>query len=298
MRALPIFLACLLGACVPEEPVDAGADAGFDGGADAGIDASLDAGFDAGFDGGPDAGPFLGPAANLLVESASCESPIASGQLHACSFVIRNDGQLDAQAFDNELRLRTNVGDTTDDLVVGTCPTEALAAGEARMLSCIVDLPLSAGAGARLLGIQLDEPPAVRELNESDNFGSQPVTLMPPGPDLVIDDLDCPSTLEIGTTAGCQVTFGNAGVVGAGSFGYAIRVGVTPTVTAADPLLAMCAQSPIGPREVERGFCVVTVPSWLNEGPAYIGAFADSLDVVVESIETNNTASAPVTIVP
>ena len=60
----------------------------------------------------------------------------------------------------------------------------------------------------------------------------------------------------------------------------------------------MCAQSPIGPREVERGFCVVTVPAWLNEGPAYIGAFADSLDVVVESIETNNTASAPVTIVP
>lgn len=297
MKRALILIVILLTACVPEAPMDAGPDAGRDAGFDAGLDAALDAGFDAGFDGGPDAGPFFGPAANLLVESVSCESPIASGQRHACSFVVRNDGQLDAPAFDSELRLRVTPIDT-EDIFLGECPAAPLASGEVRTLSCTLDVPLSAGAGPRIVGIVLDEPPRVRELNEGDNFGGQPVTLQPPGPDLLVDTMSCPSSVAVGTTASCTVAFRNAGVVTAGSFSYAVRVGVSPTVTAADPLLATCAATSIDPREVGSDACVLTIPSWLNEGPAYIGVFADSFDAVVESIETNNTASLPVTITP
>jgi subtilase family serine protease len=168
-----------------------------------------------------------------------------------------------------------------------------LAAGTEATLNIVVPALPSVAAGTYYLGAFADSTNSINESDESNNTRFANPTAVTYAPDLVITAITPPAAATIGKPVTVPVTVKNQGV---GTTGRNFTVG-----------LYLCSDSTISPScsriayptvttlaagaEATLNIVVPAMPS-VTAGTYYIGAFADSVNVINESDETNNTRFA------
>jgi uncharacterized protein YkwD len=120
------------------------------------------------------------------------------------------------------------------------------------------------------------------------------------GPDLVINTVDGPASVNAGGYISITTTLMNRGDAKAGYSYVKIYLSSDKAVTASDVYLGQRYISSLPAASSSTGRNSVRVPSNLAGGSYYIGAIADATDLVAESNESNNTGldAAPMNIIP
>ncbi|HEX7050967.1 MAG TPA: CARDB domain-containing protein [Longimicrobiales bacterium] len=133
--------------------------------------------------------------------------------------------------------------------------------------------------------------------------GAQPVSVsftVAPAPDLVIAGTlgATPTTVAAGDVVTLSVmNVRNEGSAASGDFGYGIYLSADSTITAADTWLRGDSLPSLAPATTAaRDVGGATIPETIQPGSYYIGVLLDADDGVPESDETNNFASARLTV--
>lgn len=137
---------------------------------------------------------------DLTVSSLNANaSAIAGGRLQNVAAEILNRGKRPAGAFRVRFYLSTDANITTDDIDTGSgCEIAGLARKESTQCNEDVDVPASVTPGQYYLGAIIDDPNAVIEKDESNNFKAfGPVTINKPDDEPPPPPPSPPDTIQV-----------------------------------------------------------------------------------------------------
>lgn len=233
---------------------------------------------------------------DLVVDSVLCTPTTLTPNADiSCRINYSNVGMADAGPFDVALRISTNTTITTGDPLVTTCSSAGVAGGASGNVTCAGRVPSSISAGTRYAGAVLDSASAVAEANESNNTGSQAITIVDQ-PDIVVDSVSCPASATGGQRVTCTVGFRNAGSQTMPASSYELRLSTNTIISTGDALMATCSLSSIAAGATRNGTCSGNIPSNVTNSTRYVGVRADSANVAVEANESNNTNNTAINV--
>ena len=162
-------------------------------------------------------------------------------------------------------------------------------------MSTTLTIPSGTAPGTYYIVAVADDGNAVAETSETNNTRATVIKL---SPDLIVSALTVPTTAVAGATIGVSDTTRNQGSGSAIATKTQYYLSLNTTFDAAvdvllgsrDVPLLLTGVSNIGP------LTQVAIPLGTAAGTYYILAVADAGHTVLESNETNNTASKPITI--
>jgi subtilase family serine protease len=229
---------------------------------------------------------------------------------------VSNAGADPVGSFSNGFYLSTDAAITPGDIYLGGNSNSSLAAGGSfNWSSPTLTIPAATAPGKYYIGILVDRANAVAETNETNNYVSVPLAVEPPlRPDLVITNGPPTVTpLSIGDTGGRVTlsgwTVANQGPGVSGSFRVAyylsrdavfsdidLRVSRDDSASSYHSISGLAAGASLS-REDQTLQVYPPGRRTLPLGSSYILVVVDDINGVIESNESNNTVSVPLTIV-
>ena len=247
-----------------------------------------------------------GAAPDLVITSGDptvTPSAVApGGSLTVRGWTEENQGTLSADTYYYGIYLSPNSTISDDDTYLAGGSTPGLEAGGIYTRGQkTVTIPQDTPEGTYYIGVLLDRDDDITELDESNNYVSQQITVAS-FVDLVIttgSPTVTPSTVYAGddvTLSGWTVK--NQGTLPSGMFYNAFYFSTDAVITENDWFLDSNANASLaGNEEFDWGERPLTIPTDIDSGTYYIGILLDQYNLVYESSETNNYVSQQITVI-
>jgi len=241
------------------------------------------------------------PAAPDLIAASPAASPatIQDGQTTSVSCNVNNQGTATAGVSNLKYYLSSDNTYSAGDLLLATDAIASLNAGGSAPAAEVVTIPAGTAAGTWYILFFADADAQVTESNENNNVSSVQITVTSASgtPDLIITSpAATPLTLNAGQTtlASCTVLNQGTAVAAASNLKYYLSsdnvYGGGDTYLATDAVGSLAAGGSAAVSET------LTIPSATAAGTWYVLFVADADAQVVESNESNNTASVAITV--
>jgi subtilase family serine protease len=172
------------------------------------------------------------------------------------------------------------------DSILGSRVVPALATGVSSTGSTTVTIPESTEGGTWYIIAEADSQDVVLEDSEINNFYSRTIGV---GPDLDITSLSVPATASPGQSITVSDTTKNRGAGAAGASVTQFYLSTNSTIDASDTLLGGRSVPSLAGGASSAGSTTVTIPEGTTIGKWWIIAKADGEEVILETVETNNT---------
>jgi len=232
---------------------------------------------------------------NQAVNPAS----IMDGQTTTASCTVYNQGTTTAVASSLKYYLSTNATFEVGDLLLATDAVASLASLASIAVSELVTIPTGTAPGTYYILFVADADAQVTESNETNNVGSIQfsVTSSAGSPDLTVSSPTLSiTTVNSGGTTTASATVNNQGTAVAGASSLKYYLSTDNSYSASDVYLATDAVASLAVSANAAVSEALTIPANTAAGNYYILFFADADAQVVESNETNNVASAAITV--
>jgi subtilase family serine protease len=174
----------------------------------------------------------------------------------------------------------------TSDTVLGSRIIPALATGVSSTGSITVTIPESTLGGTWYIIGEADSEEVVLEDSEINNSYMRTIGI---GPDLDITSFSVPATASPGESIVLTDTTKNKGTGVAGLSVTHFYLSTNSTIDAPDTLLGSRSVPSLEAGQSSTGSTTVTIPESTTTGKWYIIAKADGEEVILETVETNNT---------
>ena len=231
--------------------------------------------------------------ADLFVSALSAPSTAGAGTPFDVTDTTANQGTGNAGASTTRLYLSTNFTIDAGDVVLGDRAVGALAPGASNTGTTSAVIPAGTAAGSYWLLALADADDAVVETAELNNvrFASLKV-----GADLIVSTLTAPSTTGPGVPFTVTDTTTNQGTGDAGTSTTRLYLSTNFTIDAGDVVLGDRTVPALAAGVADTGTTSAVIPAGTAAGSYWLLALADADadadDVVVETIETNNSKFA------
>jgi subtilase family serine protease len=235
----------------------------------------------------------IGP--DLLVTSFTAPAAASPGSAINVSDTTTNQGSAPAPPSITSFYLSSNVVFDASDVLLGSRPLAALAAGGTSTAGTTVTLPATLATGTYYLIARADGGAAIAELNEMNNGKASAIRI---GPDLVVSSFSAPIRAAAGGTIAVTETTANSGTGPAAASTTAFYLSLNLTVDSGDVRLGPGRPvPPLAPGQSSTATTPLTLPD-VAAGVWYVLAYADDAGAVAETQETNNVRFASVLIGP
>ncbi len=240
------------------------------------------------------------PDVDLEITSISAPSVGNPGQTVNLSWTVRNNGgqQTTRTYWYDYVYLSTDdVWDENDTYIAARTRSGALGAGASYTLSSSVGrIPSATPAGAHYLLFVTDDGNLQPESDETNNVYAHPIAISPSN--LSISSVTAVPEAGPGDSVTLEWTVANSGSGGSGSRYDAVYLASDPSLGGdALELLRTYSTTVIAPGAAETLTRTITLPEPLpGNGSMHFVFVTDVTDVVHETDESDNLASAPVTI--
>jgi subtilase family serine protease len=231
-----------------------------------------------------------------LAQSTTTVAPSAAGPggTIAVGDTARNQGGGDAAPSTTGFYLSTTSVFSPSARPIGTRAVPALAPGTSHTASTPVQLPADLSTGTYFVFARADAPGVLAETSETNNasFG----TAVRVGPDLVVPAVSAPSSIAAGASVVVNGTARNQG--GGAAEGSTIRFYLSSNVSldSSDVLVGSRIVRPLAAGETDAGPATIVVPDGTPGGSYTLIAVVDEANAVQETVETNNTRLAFITV--
>lgn len=239
------------------------------------------------------------PQPDLTLESPnlSGSTNVVAGGTVTANCTVRNLGLANASSSNIGYYLSTdNVFDASDTYLAYLSGSTVTAGGTSTR-SAYLTIPSSTAPGTYYIIYYADYTAQLSETDETNNTTSLQIVVSPPQYDLVIK-LPYVSTTTIGAGQSTSINsylynYGNS-TVSSASIGYYLSTDLM--FDAGDVYLNYSAGSNISSGSYYYASTTVTIPSATTPGNYYILFVADYTNAIQETIETNNTNAAAITV--
>lgn len=212
------------------------------------------------------------------------------------NLTVSNLGGASAGASLTQIVLSTDSSIGTGDLPLASIPTGAIPAESSLPLSTQITLPESVQPGNYFVGVILDANSAVTESNETNNTAARQLAVSGLS-DLIVETLTVsPTGVTPGGTITIEATVRNIGSTATPNSSTELFISDDSTITNADTSLSIRPTAALMPNAATTVQVTVALSPNLVAGQKFIGAIADSGNLIVESNETNNTRSTSINI--
>jgi len=231
--------------------------------------------------------------ADLVVSVLTVPASAGPGQTITVTDTTRNQAGGSAAATVTQYFLSSDAVLDAGDVALSSRSVAALAGGATSSASAGVTIPEGTATGSWFVVAKADATDTVLEIVETNNSASRSIQI---GPDLTVTSLSAPGTAGPGGTITIADTTGNLSTGSAPATLTHYFLSANTTLDASDLLLGSRAVSALAPGASSSGSAAVTLPSGTAIGVWYLIAKADGTDSLLESSETNNTASRSIQI--
>lgn len=235
-------------------------------------------------------------ASDLAMTAVSGPSTAPVGSAISVSNTVLNQGISDTPpgssgTFRVGLYLSDDINITTSDVLLASRVVNGLPATQSSGAETLVGIPLSTPAGQYYLGAIADDLNAITESDETNNaLAGNSIVITATPPDLTVTAVSGPTSARRGNTITGNVTVYNQGTTATGGgFTVALYLSTDGVITSGDISLGTVSASALNAFASQTIPYSKTVPTSMAKGTYYIGAIADSANVIVESNENNNS---------
>jgi subtilase family serine protease len=116
------------------------------------------------------------------------------------------------------------------------------------------------------------------------------------GPDLVVSAFNPPSTMVTGVSVNVNSTVMNQGGGAGGGSTVKFYLSTNISVDASDVVVGSRTVGPLNPGQSDTGAAAILIPPGTAAGSYWLIAVADDGNAVTETVETNNTRAAIVSV--
>lgn len=223
-------------------------------------------------------------------------SSLNAGDKTTVKFTLRNIGMASAGAARQDIVLSADNVINAQDQVLGSVNSAAIAPQGSQMLQTDVTIPATLPAGTYFLAVVADAGNAVTESNENNNITMIQITVASM-PDLVINNFRVmPTSANPGDSVNVSFNVVNQGTSNAAAHVEEIVLSDDNTVSANDVVLRTVSNGTIGVNGSAQFSLDVQIPANTLPGGYFIIATTDARNVVTETSEANNSASATITV--
>jgi subtilase family serine protease len=230
---------------------------------------------------------------DLGVSALLAPSTARAGGAITVSDTTRNQGTEAVPESATGFYLSSNILIDSTDILLGSRAVGSLAPSGTHSASTGLVIPAGTTAGSYYVIAAADWNAVVPESNESNNKYAASVRV---GPDLVVTALTAPSSAVAGTSISVSDTTRNQGADAAGASVTSFYLSSNASLDSADILLGTRVVSALEAGVSGMASTVLQIPPSLAGGTYYIIAKADGDNVVLESLENNNTRPRSISI--
>jgi subtilase family serine protease len=236
---------------------------------------------------------FIQTGPDLIVATVSAGSNGGAGLPLTVTDTTRNQGAGNADPSVTRFYLSSNGTLDAADSLLGSRSVASQAAGASSTANTTVTIPAGTATGLYYLFAKADADGTVSETTETNNISYATLTV---GPDLVMYALSAPSSGGAGTNITVNDTAKNQGAGDAGASTTRFYLSTDSTVDASDVVLGARPVPLLAAGATNSAATTVMIPAGTAAGFYYLLAKADADSAVTETIETNNTTYAFITI--
>ncbi|GAB2950635.1 hypothetical protein GCM10027048_14860 [Hymenobacter coalescens] len=238
------------------------------------------------------------PSVDLAISQPglSTNTSAAGNTLNVYAYVL-NQGNTPSPASSLGYFLSTNTTLDAGDVALGQLSVPGISANYYHYATSTVQIPAGTPAGAYFVLFVADGNNQVSETNESNNVAWQPLQLVAPGIDLVVQQWGLART---SVPAGGALSGGtyivNLGTTTAASSPVGFYLSTNATLDAADVLLTNATGGSLGAGQSSLRSTTFTVPVGTTPGAYFVLFVADPQNAVAETNENNNVGNSPLTV--
>lgn len=239
--------------------------------------------------------PIETPKLDLSVSGLTVSQPGgATGTPLSVSFVVANSGPAVATPTASQMYFSTDSTITPTDTLVGTLNTPAIESSASVTVTGTVTVPEALAAGNYFLGVIVDANQQLNETSETNNTAAIRFTVGGLADLTVTEVIVTPTQVSVGDEVTVSATLRNQGTLAAPISRYALVLSADATIgDEADTILRTQEMSSVPSNQTIVVAAGVQIPEvQTSTGTFFIGVIADSENAVEELSETNNTASA------
>ncbi len=231
-------------------------------------------------------GSAIGIGPDLVISALTNPNAAVAGSAISVSDTTKNQGGGAAEASLTMFYLSANVLLDASDVLLGSRPASALAAGTVESATTSLMIPADTPAGTYYIVAKADGGGGVTETQESNNVKYS--TSMRIGPDLIESSVIVPTIAGAGAVLVVSDTVKNQGSATAGPSTTAFYLSSNTTLDTGDLLVATRAVPSLAATATSPASTSVTIPASTATGMYYILVKADANAEVAETSETNN----------
>jgi subtilisin family serine protease len=228
-------------------------------------------------------------APDLLIQNPSAPTSANIGTSISLSYQLRNQGNGNAGFHFTNFYLSKDQTLSNDDVYLGFDTISSLASSAIASRSTSLSIRSNTVPGNYYLLYRADGDGKIRESNENNNVAARAITIT--APDLVIQNLTAPTSVNIGSTFQVNYQLKNQGNGTAGASKSSFYLSRDTTLGNDDDIWLGTeteASSTIAPSAVISRSTSIPLNSIINPGKYYLMVKADGPGSVAESNETNN----------
>ena len=239
------------------------------------------------------------PSVDLVVQQAQLnQSSVAAGSSVSGSSYVYNQGNTSAGSSVQGIYLSTNTTLDANDQLLTSNAISALSSATGYYLYPQFTLPFTLASGTYYVLFVADHLNSVAETNETNNVRSAVLTVLAPNVDLVMQQPSVsPTSVVAGGTASTSSYIYNQGNSQASSSSVGYYLSTDASLSSNDVLVGSTVGASLVSGGYSSRYATITVPSTLASGAYYVLFVADYLDAVLETNETNNVTSTPISVV-
>lgn len=235
-------------------------------------------------------------APDLIISAVAAPASAVPGDQIFISNTVANQGQSSAGFFEIGLYLSSDAIIDPSDKFLNSRALNSLATGTSHTSSTVVTIPSGTAPGQYYIGAWADYSGQILEANESNNTGSDVITIDSASPDLIVAALSVPAAASPGQTITVSNTIFNQGTARAASFSAGFYLSLDTVITSSDLLLDIRSVNSLSAGQSDEAETAVFIPNSVAPGAYYLGLWADNFQEILEKSENNNKARQALTV--
>ena len=232
---------------------------------------------------------------DLVVSALTGPSTAGAGTSISVTDTTTNQGGGQAGASTTSFYLSQNFTLDGQDVALGSRGVPVLGSGASHTATSSLTIPAETVSGNYYLLAQADGGGVIAETSETNNIRFWNIKV---GADLVVAIASAPGSAGAGVTITVGDTTRNRGTSAAGASTTRFFLSTNVALDAGDMVLGERMVGALAPGASETGSAAVTIPSGIPAATYFLIAQADADNVVVETLDGNNTAFRTIQIGP
>jgi subtilase family serine protease len=239
----------------------------------------------------------IAPSIDLIIQTPSLgSSSVPVGGSASASCYTRNQGATSSPSSSTGYYLSTNTTWDAADIFLSYSNISALATNSSYYGSTTFSIPAGTATGAYYILYFADYASNISETNETNNVSSLPITVTAASVDLIVQSPSMASSVNPGSYLYVSYYIYNQGTTSSTSNYTGFYLSSNSTWDAGDVYLSSTYAYATSGGYSDYGSTYLTIPSGTTVGNYYILFYADYLNTVSETNETNNVYAVPVSV--